>query len=205
MNARRDKVDITLESSHQEDVRHVVNHNIGTTHLLKGALIYASVGWVKNAPYLPRLDTHSRQRSLPHAIGDELPPATRRFALRDEHGVDFFPLGNNQRIILVATSLNIGQGLDGFFLTANLSQPSRRPREERQANHEADTRDKLRPPGCPEGGSTLDLGAAITNEVHDEDTPLDSKLLNDYNILSQQFFFMNILATKEARHIETAY
>lgn len=55
----------------------------------------------------------------------------------------------------------------------------RRSWQKGNAQHEKDTRNELDSPCSPEGGLPCNKGTAVTNKVHDENTPLDRPLLDD--------------------------
>lgn len=120
---------------------------------------------------LPHLHCKASEGSFPHAVVDEFAPARIGIALRLKYGRDLLPFGNDKRVITVTAGLDIGEGLDSLLGTVDLGKPSRRTRKKWQANHEEDTRDELNSPGGPERGVSVDVVAAISYKVHDQNTP----------------------------------
>lgn len=110
------------------------------------------------------------------------------FALGLEDGGDFFPLGYDQRIVDIPVGLDAGKDFHRLFSSADFSKPAWGPREERDPEHEAHSRDELDAPSCAEGGGAGDEGAAVADEEHDEDAPFDGKLL-DHDDGTAFFFF----------------
>jgi hypothetical protein len=129
--------------------------------------------------YLPRLDRHAGQGALPHATPEELLPAGPSLAFSVHNGLNFLPFGNDPRVVDVAASLDVGQRLDGLLVAADLGEPPRRARQEGQAEDEEEARDELGAPGGAKRSGALDRGAAVADEVHDQDTELDGQLLDD--------------------------
>jgi hypothetical protein len=165
LDARGGKVGITSQTSHLENVDHVVGHDIGAAQLL---------------PCLHRRASHS---SSPHSMLEESFPAFLSLSLSSKDGRDFLPLGHHKRVVNVSSSLDIREDLNGFLLSSDFGQPARRAMQERCSKHEDDGGDKLNRPRSSEGcsGRALDEAASISDEVHDEDTPLDGPLLDDDN------------------------
>lgn len=54
------------------------------------------------------LDRHPSQSTLPHAIVDELAPSLSTFTFCLKHSPDLFPLGNDEGIVLITVSLDVG-------------------------------------------------------------------------------------------------
>ena len=120
---------------------------------------------------LPHLHRKASEGPLPHAIVDKFAPARIGIALRLKHCRDFFPFCNDKRVITVTASLYIGEGLDSLLGTVDLGKPSRRARKKWQSNDKEDTRNELYSPGGPERGISVDVVAAISYKVHDQNTP----------------------------------
>ena len=76
-------------------------------------------------------------------------------------------------------SLDVGQFVNGFVNATLLRKPPWAFRDKWDANHEEGARDVLDAPGCAEAGRTLDETAAVTDEVHYQNSPLYGELLDD--------------------------
>lgn len=161
LHARRDEVDVPGEAGHLEDVDDVVGHDVGAAELL------------------PRLHRHTGDGAAPHAVEEELAPPLGRLGLGGQDGGDLLELGDDERVLGVAVRVDAGQDADGLVAAADLGQPARRARQEGDAQHEDEGGHKLDAPGGAEAGGAADEGAAVADEEHDEDTPLDGQLLDD--------------------------
>lgn len=79
-------------------------------------------------------------------------------------------------------SLDPGQDLDSELIAANLSQPTWASGKKGPQKEQQESGDELDAPSSSETGSRVrcaDERAAVTNEVHDENTEFDGKLLNN--------------------------
>lgn len=72
-----------------------------------------------------------------------------------------------------------GKSVDGLLPALLSSQPTGGFGEERQSGEQDEGRDSLNTPGDAERGGALNaLGAAVGDQVHDENTPFDGPLLD---------------------------
>jgi hypothetical protein len=121
----------------------------------------------RNIPQLlPRLHTGAGEGPLPHPVLIPLRQSRRRVPLGLPDGHDFFPLGHNQRIFRVPTSLDLpslqptdtgngfeaylGQDLDRLLVPSHLCEPPRAAGQERRAGDEQDRGHQLDAPRQPE-------------------------------------------------------
>lgn len=110
---------------------------------------------------------------------EEFPPTLGSLPFSDQDGGDFFPFCDDERIIDVAMGLNLRKNLDRFIKSVDFSEPSRGAWKEWKANHEYDSRNELNPPSGSERRRSWNERAAVPDEEHDENAPLNGKLLDD--------------------------
>lgn len=81
----------------------------------------------------------------------------------------------------VAGGLNVSQNVDGFLGAVLHGEPARALGQEGKTDHEEHARDELHTPGRPERRIASNERAAVADEVHDENAPLDGQLLDNDN------------------------
>jgi hypothetical protein len=64
---------------------------------------------------LPCLNGEAGERSLPHAIVDELPPGLGCLSFCGEDSDDFFVFGDDIGVLEVAAGLDVSEDVDCFF------------------------------------------------------------------------------------------
>jgi len=187
LDRRGDEVDVSGESGHLEDVDDVVHHHVPAEHLL------------------PDLREHADGRASPHRLAEEPHPGHVGGLGSDRLGfADLLVLagsvrmgGNpctphvrtrcdgrgdclrdHSRVTVVPTGVQASQHVEGLLPAVLGSQPSGGLGEEEQRDEEDAAGDGLQTPRQAEGGRALDERAAVGDEVHDQDAPLDGPLLD---------------------------
>ena len=97
-------------------------------------------------------------------------------------------------MINIPTRLNPSQNINSLLRPSHLRQPPRTPRQQRQQRQQNHSRDELNAPCRTERSAALgraDEGAAIADEVHEQDTDFDRELL-DHDDASALVFFGNL-------------
>lgn len=134
------------------------------------------VAWTK---YIPHLHTHTRRRPLPHLLAEQPHEVNVLRLSSNASGLpNLLELGDHDRVLAVALSMQHSEGIQTLVPALLASQPPRALGEEEQGDEQHQARNALDAPGEAEGGRALDAErAAVRDQVHDEDAPLDGPLL----------------------------
>lgn len=155
-----DEVDpATGETGTFEDVDDVVHHDVHTGKLR------------------PHLDSAAEVDTPQNAGLEEIEVGLGTFVtLELDLGPDFSVLEKDELILLVASTVKVGEDLEGLGFAALVEQPTGRLGEPEHADGENEGGDGLKTPWNTEGGLAVDIGAAEFDEVLEKDTPGDSPL-----------------------------
>jgi hypothetical protein len=129
----------------------------------------------------PHLNAHTENNTFEHTGGHKsLEAIDRLFTLKSESVFDFVILGEDLGVVDIATSVKVGESLEGLLPLVFAGEPTGRAREEKHADEQDEGGDHLNAPGNAEGssalgwvlGSSIDERCSVLNEVLDQNSPM---------------------------------
>jgi hypothetical protein len=160
---------------------------------------------VHAAKLRPHLDGHAKDDTLDNAglyQGSET--SLGNFTLKGEGLFDFLVFSEDLGVVDVTVTVKVGENLEGLLPPVLGREPSRRAREEEEADEENSTGNSLNTPWDPESrsalvgvvDSTIDERAAVLDEVLDQDTPSDGLYGVNVHLIDVLSIYVPIVAVR---------
>jgi hypothetical protein len=166
----RRKSRVASHISHIEDVDEIVQHDISTTNFTSVSI--NSKRWVNLQQLLPDLNTDTNNGALPDARRKQSEVANVLGLIGDSNSfTNFFHLSEDNRAVKVTAGMKVSKIKVSLFPAVVLSKPSWGLWEEEERGKKNESRNSLDAPSDSERSRSINTdGAAIGDEIHDEDT-----------------------------------